>query len=194
MGYHVLTPLCSDDRVDVVVNRGWVPYDAAKTKEWERPSGNVEVVGVLSKGEEVIIPEIEERECVCVCNIIIFLSTLLTLLSCHHLTYILLYSCFTILEIVLHVRRFNIWDFVKGQSARCDPKNGADTPAAATQCLPHPHNRRHKSRCSCRGFSIGKARNQSPQFPCPSGDSPHVCSYLVHTRCSSSFNDSVSIP
>ncbi len=86
MGYHVLTPLRSDDSVDVVVNRGWIPYDAAKTKEWERPSGHVEVVGILSKGEEVIIMETEERECD-----IIFLSVLLTLLSSHQLTYILLF-------------------------------------------------------------------------------------------------------
>ncbi len=55
MGYHLLTPFRSDgDCVDVIVNRGWVPYNAGKTKEWERPLDHMKMVGVLTEGEEVI--------------------------------------------------------------------------------------------------------------------------------------------
>ncbi len=86
MGYHVLTLFHSDDNVDVVVNRGWVPYGAAKTKEWERPSGHMEVVGILSKGEEVINMETELIECAIIVVLIPFY---------HQLTNPFYYSFFT---------------------------------------------------------------------------------------------------
>jgi cytochrome oxidase assembly protein ShyY1 len=56
-GYYVLTPLVRTDGSVAIVNRGWVPREAAVDGEWSRPVGHVEVIGVLSGGEKVSQPD-----------------------------------------------------------------------------------------------------------------------------------------
>lgn len=49
-GHYVYTPLLRDDGTTVIVNRGWVPQTAPT---WPRPSGTVELAGILRQGEKV---------------------------------------------------------------------------------------------------------------------------------------------
>jgi len=48
-GYYVITPLKRADGTMVFVNRGWVDL---KRSNWERPTGQVTVLGVVSQGEK----------------------------------------------------------------------------------------------------------------------------------------------
>ena len=51
-GFFVITPLIRGDNTIVFVNRGWVPNKATSARNWDRPSGSVEIVALLIEGEK----------------------------------------------------------------------------------------------------------------------------------------------
>jgi surfeit locus 1 family protein len=50
-GFWVLTPLSADGGFTVLVNRGFVPTDVARTRAWDRPGGARSVTGLLRATE-----------------------------------------------------------------------------------------------------------------------------------------------
>ena len=52
----MITPLVSDNGSTVLINRGWIPRHFIQSKQqWERPTGQVQVIGVPAKAERKLL-------------------------------------------------------------------------------------------------------------------------------------------